>query len=102
MAHLTHHTWALAPALVLCTPAQAQTGSDIDALSLGTGIGTALVVLLAAVIGLSVFAKVLIFMGVVPREPTNRWEALAHAMADIVGRLRPQRSIRDRRRSGRL
>lgn len=86
-------TGACTPALAHAQTAAAQT----DMASLVTIVGTALVILLATVIGLSVVAKLLIITGVVSRDPTNRWEALAHGMANIVGRIRPHRSLRDRR-----
>lgn len=65
-----------------------------DPVSLGLGLGTALVVLLAALIGASVVAKLLIVFGVVPRRPTTGPHAFVHALANFVGgltRARPRR-----------
>ncbi len=77
---------------------RAETGTTgIDTASLVSVIGAVLIILLAVVIGLSVVAKVLIVSGVVSREPKTPWEIAVHVMADIVGRVRPHRSIRDRR-----
>ena len=71
--------------------------TGIDTASLVSTIGTVLIILLAVVIGLSVAAKLLIVSGVVSRDPKTRWEIVVHVTADIVGRLRPHRSIRERR-----
>jgi membrane-bound ClpP family serine protease len=61
------------------------------------GIGAVAVALFAAVIGLSVFAKLLIVFGAVPREPQNGLHAIVHAVANVVGGLaRPK----PRRRPG--
>lgn len=73
-----------------------ETGA-VDPFTLGTGIGTAALILFAAVIGLSVVAKLLIVFGAVPRQPQSGPHAMVHALANIVGGLtRPK----PRRRPG--
>jgi hypothetical protein len=76
-------------------PAWTQDGEEPGgAFGLGIGVGTALLILLAVLIGLSVVAKLLIVFGVVPREPANAGHAAIHAMANFVGsltRARPRR-----------
>jgi len=79
----------------------AQEAGVVDPLTLGTAIGKAILIVLAVLAGLSVVAKLSIIFGVVPREPENRFQALVHGAANFVGRLRPARSIRDQRRTGR-
>ncbi len=90
---------AIAP-LSLCgilavSPAAAQELSPAgDPVSTGLGVGMAVVVLLAVLIGLSVVAKLLIVFGVVPRRPERGVHALVHGMANFVGgltRARPRR-----------
>jgi hypothetical protein len=57
------------------------------------------VVLLAALIGLSVIAKLLIVFGVVPRRAENGFHALVHGAANFVGGLtrpKPRRPTRGR------
>lgn len=66
-------------------------------LSMGTGIGMALVILLAVLIGLSVVAKLLIVFGVVPRRAESGFHALVHGAANFVGgltRTKPRRRSR--------
>jgi hypothetical protein len=79
-------------------PAGAQdTPSPVDPLSLGTGIGMAIFILLAVLIGLSVVAKLLIVFGIVPRQAENAFHTLVHGAANFVGGLtRPK----PRRREG--
>jgi hypothetical protein len=74
--------------LVDAGPAWAQDGEEpAGAFGLGIGVGTALLILLAVLIGLSVVAKLLIVFGVVPRQPENVGHAAIHAMANFVGSL---------------
>jgi hypothetical protein len=69
----------------------------VDPVTLGTSIGTVALILFAAVIGLSVLAKLLIVFGAVPREPESGFHAMVHALANVVGGLtRPK----PRRRPG--
>lgn len=88
-------------ALPVSMPAAArQESAGLDPVSIGTGVGMAVVVLLAVLIGLSVVAKLLIVFGAVPREGKNGFHALVHGAANFVGGLarpRPRRSA-----SGRL
>lgn len=67
-------------------------------LGIGMEVGAALLILLAALIGLSVVAKLLIVFGAVPRRPETAVHGLVHAFANFVGALaRPK----PRRRSDR-
>ena len=68
-----------------------------DPVSTGIGFGTAIVILLAVLIGLSVVAKLLIVFGVVPRQPENGFHSLVHGAANFVGGLTRQKP---RRREG--
>lgn len=70
-----------APAAAQDAPAQ------VDPLSMGTGIGMAIVILLAVLIGLSVVAKLLIVFGVVPRQAGNMFHVLVYGAANFVGGL---------------
>lgn len=89
----------LVPALIAAPGAAvAQDAGGVDALTLGTAIGKAILIVLAVLAGLSVIAKLSITFGLVPREPETRFQALVHGAANFVGRLRPARSIRDQRR----
>lgn len=76
-------------------PAGAQEAqSPSDAVSIGTGIGMALFILLAVLIGLSVVAKLLIVFGIVPRRAENGFHLLVHGAANVVGgltRAKPRR-----------
>lgn len=65
-------------------------------IALGIGVGTGLVVLLAALIAVSVVAKLLIVFGAVPRQPVTGWHSLVHGLANVVGGL-----VRPRPRRGR-
>ncbi len=79
---------AMLAALAGVPAAWAQDAEDASgAFGLGIGVGTALLVLLAVLIGLSVVAKLLIVFGVVPRQPANAGHAAIHAMANFVGSL---------------
>ena len=71
--------------------------AQVDPLSMGTGIGMAIVILLAVLIGLSVVAKLLIVFGIVPRHADNAFHALVHGAANFVGGLTRQKP---RRREG--
>jgi hypothetical protein len=86
---------AMLAALAGAGPAWAQDGEEpAGAFGLGLGVGTALLILLAVLIGLSVVAKLLIVFGIVPRQPENAGHAAIHAMANFVGsltRARPRR-----------
>jgi len=84
--------------LVGVTTVRAET-TAADPVTLGSGIGTVALILFAAVIGLSVLAKLLIVFGAVPREPASGLHALVHAVANIVGGLtrpKPRRRPRGR------
>jgi hypothetical protein len=82
-----------AAALVL--PAAAQDAPPpSDSVSIGTGIGMVLFILLAVLIGLSVVAKLLIVFRVVPRQAENGFHLLVHGAANVVGgltRTKPRR-----------
>lgn len=88
-------TGLAALAMAAALPAKAQdTAPAGDAVSLGLGLGTALVILLAALIAASVVAKLLIVFGVVPRQPATGVHAFVHALANFVGgltRAKPRR-----------
>jgi hypothetical protein len=84
----------------LALPARAEeTPPASDSVSLGTGIGMALFILLAILIGLSVVAKLLIVFGIVPRQAENGFHVLVHGAANVVGgltRAKPRRRPGDR------
>ncbi len=71
-----------------------ETAGAPGTLGLGLQLGTALVVLLAVLIGVSVVAKLLIVFGVVPRQPETGFHAMVHAMANFVGGLTSPRQRR--------
>jgi hypothetical protein len=79
----------------LMLPAAAQDAPPpSDPVSIGTGIGMALFILLAILIGLSVVAKLLIVFGIVPRQAENGFHVLVHGAANVVGgltRTKPRR-----------
>lgn len=76
--------WALAAAI----PAAAEDAPPAsDPVSTSLGVGMAVVVLLAVLIGFSVVAKLLIVFGFVPRRPQSGFDALVHGMANFVGGL---------------
>lgn len=95
-------TAGLLTALAAPGPASAQASGSVSPLSLGTAIGKALFILLALLVGLSVLAKLSIVFGFVPREPNTPFQTLVHRAANFVGRIRPSRSISDRRRANRF
>ncbi|HET7718234.1 MAG TPA: hypothetical protein VFK86_21615 [Bauldia sp.] len=68
-------------------PAAAQDAPPVDTISTGIGIGTAIFILLAVLIGLSVVAKLLIVFGVVPRQAENGFHVIVHGAANFVGGL---------------
>ena len=73
---------------MLSFPAAAQeTPALSDPAWTGTGIGMAIFILLAVLIGLSVVAKLLIVFGIVPRQAENGFHALVHGAANVVGGL---------------
>ena len=84
-------------ALPAATAARAAEASDpAGSLGLGLQFGTALVILLAVLIAVSVAAKLLIVFGAVPRRPETGFHALVHAMANFVGSLtKPRQRRRD-------
>ena len=76
----------------------AQTGGPaIDGLSIGMTVGMAVLIVFAALIGLSVVSKLLIVFGIVPKEPTTPIHFLTHALANFVGGLRVMRRSGERR-----
>lgn len=90
------------PVIVLGFTGAAQAGragaqaspASADAVTMGTGIGMAIFILLAVLIGLSVVAKLLIVFGIVPRQAENGFHVLVHGAANFVGgltRARPRR-----------
>jgi hypothetical protein len=87
-------------ALTQAPPAAAQEASPAsDPVSIGAGIGMALFILLAVLIGLSVVAKLLIVFGIVPRQAENGLHLLVHGAANVVGGLaRPKPRGPPRRR----
>lgn len=87
----------------LATPSAAWAQAPgAEPLVIATAIAKAVLILLGALIGLSVVAKLSIVFGIVPREPATAFHTLVHRAANFVGRLRPSRSIRDQRRASRL
>jgi len=73
-----------------------ETPEGTGTLGAGLTIGAVLVALFAALISVSVVAKLLIVFGVVPRRPENAFHALVHAAANFVGALtRPKPRLRD-------
>ena len=90
MATVTIRPAALFPPSLaaLSFPAMAQeTPARPDPAWTGTGIGMAIFILLAVLIGLSVVAKLLIVFGIVPRQAENGFHALVHGAANVVGGL---------------
>ena len=87
--------------LAVATPsaALAQSAGEPSPVAIGTAVGQAILIVLIVVACLSVAAKMLIVFDLVPREPETRFQTLVHNAANIVGRLRPARSIRDDRRT---
>lgn len=84
---------ALAGAIA-ATAANAQEPQAQGVLGTGLRVGTALLILLAVLIGASVLSKLLIVFGVVPRRPETAVHGIVHAMANFVGglaRTRPRR-----------
>ena len=86
----------VATAFSLSAAAQG-TPAPVDPAWIVSGIGMAVVILLAVLIGLSVVAKLLIVFGIVPRQAENGFHALVHGAANVVGGLTRQRP---RRRTG--
>ena len=86
------------PAAQMAPPAAAQDGGEVPPATMVSVIGEAVIIVLIAVAALSVLAKLSIHLGYVPREPENRFQSIVHGFANVVGRLRPARSIRDRQR----
>jgi hypothetical protein len=78
--------------------AQAQDGSLRETISVGTAIGTGFLAVMATLVGLSVVAKLLLVLRIVPQTPENRFQRAVHALAGIVARLRITPDIRARRR----
>ena len=93
---------ALALAMLAAVPARAAEAPPAHgALGLGMQLATALVILLAALIALSVVAKLLIVFGIVPRQPQTATQALVHSLANFVGGLTRPRPRGDSRRDDR-
>ncbi len=80
----------------------AQASDGVTPAALVTAVGQAIIIVLIVVAGLSVLAKLSIHFGIVPREPETRFQSLVHGAANIVGRLRPPKSMSDRRRADRF
>ena len=80
--------------LAFVPAARAEEAPPPGTLGLGLQLGTALVILLAVLIAVSVVAKLLIVFGVVPRQPETGFHALIHAMANFVGGLTSPRQRR--------
>ncbi len=95
--------WPVAVLACLCStlpivPAGAEEApGGVGTASTGSEVGTALFVLLAVVIGVSVVSKLLIYFHIVPRQPENGLHSLVHGAANVVGGLTRQRP---RRRPG--
>lgn len=97
------------PAMVLIIAAiaapdavMAQASGAVTPAALVNAIGQAIIILLIALAALSVAAKLSIHFGLVPREPETRLQTLIHGAANVVGRLRPPQTMRDRRRAERM
>jgi hypothetical protein len=101
MAMFARSLSAIGLVVLLAGPASAQQATDLDPLTLGTAVAKAVLILLAVLIALSVAAKLSIVFGMVPRTPETRFQTLVHRTANFAGRLRPSRSISDRRRADR-
>ncbi|MCB1489379.1 MAG: hypothetical protein KDJ88_18220 [Bauldia sp.] len=89
----------LPPALTASSAAVAQDAGEVPPATMVSVIGEAVIIVLIAVAALSVLAKLSIHLGFVPREPETRFQSIIHGAANVVGRLRPARPIRDRRQS---
>jgi len=89
---------ALQTALMAPSAAMAQDAGGVPPATMVAVIGEAIIILLIAVAALSVLAKLSIHFGLVPREPETRFQTIVHGAANVVGRLRPARPIRDRHR----
>lgn len=88
-------------ALAAPSMAWAQSAPGPEPLVVATAIAKAVLILLAALIALSVVAKLSIVFGLIPRTPETAFQALVHRAANFVGRLRPSRSLRDQHRTTR-
>ena len=93
---------ALALAMLAAVPARAAEAAPAHgALGLGIQLATGFLILLAALIALSVVAKLLIVFGIVPRQPATATQALVHTLANFVGGLTRPRPRGDPRRDDR-
>ncbi len=62
-----------------------------EEVGLGTLIGMAFFILVAALIIVSVLCKLIVAFGLVPRRPTARWHRVILWLANVVGEVRTVR-----------
>jgi uncharacterized membrane protein YgcG len=89
---------ALIPAVLPSAFAIAQeTPPEPESVSLGTTVGIAFFLLVAALIVVSVLCKLVVAFGLVPRRPTARWHRVILWLANVVGEVRTVRGSGGRR-----
>ena len=67
--------------------AQVDAALPVETVSFGQAVGMLLFLLVAALIVLSVVAKILIAMGVVPMRPETTLHKIVHGLACVVGKV---------------
>jgi uncharacterized membrane protein YgcG len=72
--------------------AQEEAASPVETVSVGQTLGMLLFLLVAALIVLSVAAKVLIAIGVVPMRPETRLHRIIHSLARVVGTIQTKKA----------